>query len=258
MKKGVSLESAMITLAIFVLIAFSMAFLYNRVFAEGKSVYTQKECQASLLLTESVDKAQPFCIAKISNPIPIKCSREFISIKDQKVFQNARETFYDNTCPDGKKDCLAQNVIARQMATCWSTFFQGQHVVFQQVEEGYLPLLNDEKATACFVCGEITIDKDINGFKQYLKTAQYKSGLDYFTYLSNTTYCYDDYKKDGTCWEGVAKEEGIDQDHLEAGTYAVTFTRIGTSTCSNKVDTTTMTVQLIPMKDISKCNAVIV
>jgi hypothetical protein len=266
MKKGVSLETAMITLAIFAIVAFSLFFFYRDLFQKTEGQYTRFECQSSLLTAQAVDKAQPHCITEITNPVPLSCNRNFLTIDEDKIIKNAEETFYDPTCPSGGQTCLAKNAIAEEMASCWATFFEGEKIVFQQLESKQETLLGTN--TACFVCGEFTLrtKEDIHEFKDHLKSMKRSNGQSYFDYLSEHTYCDEEYLEGTTCWEGVAKRSSspIDTSYYKSGeSYAVVFMRIGVAACDgpedkDDLDPPTFSVQVIPTKNLLQhCNMVI-
>jgi hypothetical protein len=277
MRKGNLVASGILTAIIFLVAAIVILIIYNLLFTFTKSEFSQKECQTSLLLTRNLDaRGNLFCVATVDNPIPLKCSRRFLSIRDDGPSESiGMYHAYDAHCPTGLTDtdgnCAAQNAVADEMAYCWQTFYEGEQRVFQQMEINSLKLFSSkDDATACFVCSEVTLKTqvDVTQFTEYLQRAKMDSGKTYYEYFnSRKAWCAQEYMEEDACWTGYGKSKGIEQDTLKTGQkYAVVFIRRGMASCDNEVeaDTTlttqhlTNTVQIIPAADIAKhCNMVI-
>ena len=277
-------------------------FVYKKVLDVGREEFTEKECQASLELTRMFELS-PVCFVKSPNPIALHCSRSFITVKNDQVIKNGEELTdsYDATCPEKIADttaskssqaCIAENVIAKSMAGCWNTFFEGQVPVFQQFETDEFDILEPDTTTkACYICAEIDIQTSLGApqYYNYLKNAEHKKGLTYYEYFtSETAFCDPDIRKaHPSCWEGIQLNQdttfwqdfwaGVGKGEpaagpqiadlrLKQGKYAVAFVRRGMGTCEDKKTAKgdpdaalTLTVQLIPVEKVSAfCNMVVV
>jgi hypothetical protein len=278
-RKGVGLEGAIITLVVFGAVFLILTLGYLGLFDSSKRVFSDKECQASLLLTRAVDsKISVACMKPVDNPVPIKCARHFFTVTDNTVVdtsgKKAKDVSATYACSDGSASCLASHLVAEEMRRCWTMFGEGEYPAFQQVDQLFDWNNNNR---ACFICGEVTIKtkQDVTKFKEYLQNTPIPgTGADrkmYFDVLAGNpkAICPPELEKDGTCWEAMANLDDlpIDQETLRTGqTYAIAFVRRGLSraaedgTCSI-TDTQkypTLTVQAIPADDIPKqCGTVL-
>jgi len=299
MRQGKSLEGTLVLIVVFGIVMVIFAILYRELYDIGDKEFTKKECQSSLLLTRSFDVAtpKPICIKPVDNPIPIKCSRRFLTVTEHEVLKDGESIKfnYNPSCDGSPIDtsvkgrppawggaCLVENVLAQEMASCWGMFFEGEMPVFQQVDEELFSIFSDTHR-ACFVCSEVTVSSknDVENFVTYLKTnnalvaENAVSGKTYYEYLARNkkAFCSTNLLGDSTtCWDGMAKNisywfnsdwPGVEQNTFETGkTYAVTFVRHGMSTCRDEDDPDdipSMTVQLLPADSIEKyCGAVLV
>ena len=285
-RRGTSIESAIVTLVVFGAVFIIIALLYKSMLETGKKEFSDKECQASLLVTRIVDKPLSLACVKVAdNPIPLKCQRHFLSVdativKDTGGTKSDDITFkYDATCKESTASCLAANVLASEMRRCWTLFSEGQMPVFQQVDKTW-EIGNNNRA--CFVCAEVTVaGAPITGFTQYLKdTPVPKSGrvtsdIKYFDFLAGNPKALCGPTRDkleGSCWESFKESfdpawyntflrlgaiPAVDQETLAPGTYAVVFMREGmeSAACEKEGEsdyTPTLTVQAIPAARIAE------
>ncbi len=280
-----SIETALVTLVVFGAVFIVIALLYKSMLATGKNEFSDKECQLSLLLTRAADKPLSLaCVKPIDNPIPLKCSRHFLTANARTVTDTAGKepidmTYqYDATCSSGTASCLAHNVVASEMRRCWTLFFEGETPVFQQVDTTWEIGNNDR---ACFVCAEVTVEgAPVNGFTQYLKdtpvpkTGRLTTDVSYFDLLAGNPKALCGPGRDtldGSCWESfkepfdpawyvpkkLASLPAVNQDTLDPGTYAIVFMREGLESvaCENPGTadyTPTLTVQTIPVARIAE------
>jgi hypothetical protein len=230
-RKGVSLEAVLVTVAVFVVVAVVMIFVYKKLFDVGREEFTEAQCQASLDLTRKFELS-PVCIVTAPNPVAIHCGRDFITIEDEKVVKNGDDATkrYDAACPDKpvfeSKDresmgCVAENVIAESMRQCWQQFYEGEVPVFQQYEYDKASMTNlakslggEKEIRGCFVCAEIDVKKTggVSHYGQYLRTAEFRKGKEMITYFdyftSKKAYCDPELitRASGTdsCFEAIA------------------------------------------------------
>lgn len=270
MRKGFVADKWVVGLIVTALVAIILGVLLVKFSTSAKSQFTEEQCHTSLLMTRGVDKAYlgAACYFKSENPIPLKCTRTFLSV-DEKVTlaQGAKEsdvtTKYNSACNEATS-CLAENVVAKQMASCWKRFFEGQTPVFQQLDQNTFDAMGEGKR-ACFVCAEITLENGAPHFDAYIHNQAYDSTQSFYQYFtSKKAYCSKSYQ--GNCYEGVANASGrppIEHKGLPAGTYAIVFMREGMGKCSpdKPIDQTSLThtVQAVPAADVpAACDTVIV
>jgi hypothetical protein len=321
MRKGMSAEWAMVVVIIAGIVMVIAAIVYTTLYDVGKKEFSKRECQLSLQLTRSVDRTFRYsCINPLPSPIPLKCARRFLDVTKDDVLSEGKSVRYqyNPSCdPDAKLveawasqeqqktdeqqakkqewtggACLAQNVLAKEMASCWSTFFEGEFPVFQQVENDVWEFWKRSKGLrACFVCAEVTLGTghDLTDFREsYLKRKLFVQQRSYYDYLARNrnAFCPQGMREkspDGTCWgamgvgneipwytfwKGLSDKEwpSIDQQNYPDGkTYAVVFMRQGLfEQCESEddIDEGTiplMTVQAVPAENIGQyCDVVMV
>lgn len=279
-RRGIS-QNTMVILLVFIAVFLITIVLWREIADAGQQEFTQGQCQASLQLTRATDLGA-WCVKVVPTPVPLHCSRRFMTVEDGAVYSSIlgkREPVtrnYNASCPAPAPvfpgSCLAHNVVAEEMRECWSTFFNGEMQVFQQVEEGFI---GKADTRACFVCSEITVQtEDVVALKHYLEKQHFRSGLNegmsYYEHLAKNrnALCSQEVAQGGTCWDafarGVDGKPPLDQNTLKAGeTYAVTLLRRGMSTCSEDSgdsgeESPTIVVQVIPTKDIAvHCDTVL-
>ena len=276
-RRGMSLEGALMLLVLFGAVFLITALLYRSLLTAGKEGFSDKECQASLLLTRVADTAlSPACFKVASNPVPLKCSRRFLTVTEDSVTDTSGKPAdvtraYDPACPAGK--CLPQRVIAEEMLRCWSVFREGELPVFQQVDR-FWDVGNNERA--CFVCAEVTLRTGAarTGFVQYLRDTT-APGRDekYFDFLAGNPRALCNPARAGkaaTCWESFSEPYSgsapwiswvtkdllaLDQDTLSPGAYAIVLLREGMEQDCGEHDAgdlPSMTVQAIPVARIAE------
>ncbi len=281
-KKGMELQSALVVLIIFGVVLLMLIFFYKNFLQGSSKEMDVAKCQSSLLLTKAVsDKAKGIaCSVGSLTPFTIDCPRQFVSVNNGEVNKNGKSATskYDAKCPTGESTCLQQNVVASEMAFCSNLFFNGEQVVLQQMEMSEWSLLTPkDHMTTCFICSEITVDKDTGDLLSFLKAKTQKSGKTYYDSLANNkkAWCNNYYEKQSTtCWDGMrtavdtstlgwAKNKPALDYTLKPGKYAVVFVREGLSSCDGETNDKkgdeylTNTVQLIPADKISSyCNTV--
>jgi hypothetical protein len=292
-----SLEAAIAVIIVFGIVMVISIFVYKKLLDVGREEFTEKECQASLDLTRKFD-LNPVCFVEAPNPVALKCPRSFMTVTDSKVVKNGDDVteVYDRACPTREgadmfdrqastpQACIAENVLAKSMASCWQLFYEGQVPVFQQLEIDEFSLKSDTFEKACYVCAEIDI-QTTNGapnFRRYLQTQEYKKDLTYFEYItSNSAYCDPELRKGGlTCWEAIALNQDdsfwtqfwnkevhkpLEDWNLPKGKYAITFVRRGMGTCEKdnvaegEATALTFTVHAIPVEKVSQfCDMVVI
>ncbi|MBR9700260.1 hypothetical protein GOV11_00135 [Candidatus Woesearchaeota archaeon] len=262
MKKGtVGLEAALVAIVLMGVAVIFLALTYKSLFTLAEDEFSEKECQTSLMLTKNLkDLTTISCIQPAPN-LALKCSRKFVTVEEDEAFRERKSITnkYDKECPEGysKKDneCLAESVMAEELAKCWMIFFEGEISVFQQLEKNALNVFaHKNSARVCFICSEVTLkDDSIDDFQDYLERKQFNTELTYFDFIAKNqdAYCDEDLvsnqKIDGdSCWEGIAsgyepkwidralkKRLEIETGELKEGKYAITFIRRGMSTCDN-------------------------
>ncbi len=296
-----SFSDAVLALIVFIAVFMIIALVMTNILFVSKRSFSDKECQTSLMLTRAIDKPlAAACVKPIENPTPIKCSRRFLTAEADAVRDTGgKDTMFSRGDRDVTKTYLAMDrtleakdpqaipkrVLAEEMRHCWSTFFEGELVVFQQVDQSW-DVNNNERA--CFVCSEVTLTAPVTEFKTYLATTAMPlsakgkdlEGTTYYDFLAGSpkSYCNQDRagklarEKDTSCWDTFGQpydaDEGfwsigwltspmpaIQQDEFRPGTYAVVFLREGmeTQACENPGEedyTPTLTVQVIPADKI--------
>ena len=275
-KGDVSMHGAMLTVIIFGIIMIVLILLYNMLFALSKQQFTKEECQASLLLTRAADiNKNAMCVAPVDNPIPLKCTRKFITVQTDGVKEDKGLSDYDYSCPAGfqSRSCVGHAVIAQEIAACWDLFFTGEQIVFQQMEKktGDWSLGEWGKETACFVCSEVTLrtDEDVQRFSEYAKLARWDENATYYDHFNTPkAWCAKAYLDETqACWDSYAAEQEpvIDQDTFKKGEkYAIVFIRRGMDSCNptegeRTESGVTFTVQAVPADKVSAyCDLVMV
>jgi len=269
-KKGFSFDSAMVVIVIGIAAILVTYFIYDELYTVSKKRFSEDECRASLTLTRTLNSVQPACWAKVANPIPLKCTRNFLMVKDQQViFEDKDATkLYSAACPDGTTDCLAKHVVAEEMRKCWGMFDAGEQIFLQQLEvNAYDVFTAKDYQRACFVCAQIDIktEKPIEKFDEYLKTKTFSKfdptikrmrEVNYYTYLAENQAAWCDKSlvdsETPNCFEAIASGkattlEAIKQTILleekrpdvrpvtiqTGATYAVTYIRRGTGSCDD-------------------------
>jgi hypothetical protein len=259
-RRGVSTESAIVLLAVFAIVFLILVIAYKQLFGELKDEFTERECQLSLLATKAVDSAQPACMLKVTNPVPLKCNRDFTLVTDDEVRINGRDVTasVSDTCPSGVGDCRAHRTVAQSMQRCWQLMLEGKQPILQQTEINEANFFaKTDKVRACFICDEITLQTstDVEEFVAYLKVEKYRDGTFYSYLAQNDAWCDPDFKqqeytsKGMTCWDvlGTGVEKAFGRDWLspdsanitpttlaKGKTYAITFVRRGLSSCEGK------------------------
>lgn len=271
-KGDVSMHGAMLSVIIFGIVMIVLILLYNMIFSLSKAQFTVQECQASLLLTRAADlNKNAMCVAPIDNPIPLKCTRKFLTVLPDGVKEDRGLSDYDYACPAGfeSRSCVGHAVIAQEMAACWDLFFTGEQIVFQQVEKktgDWGP-----KNSACFICGEITLrtDEDVQRFSEYAKLARFDENATYYDHFNTPkAWCAKSYLDEKqACWDTYAAKQSpaIDQDTFRKGEkYAIVFIRKGMDSCNptegeRTESGVTFTVQAVPADKVSSyCDMVMV
>lgn len=264
-----SLSNALLAVVIFGISMIVVMMIYIMLFSFGKEQFTIEECQASLLLTRAADlNKNALCVAPIDNPVPLKCTRKFLTVESDGVKEDKGLSDYDYNCPEGfsSPSCVGHAVIAQEMAACWDLFFNGEKIVFQQMEKK----LGDfgPRNSACFVCGEITLRTDVQRFSEYAKLARYEDVTYYDHFNTRKAMCakgYFDEKQ--ACWDTYATEQTppIDQDTFRKDEkYAIVFIRKGMGSCMDESpepgdSEVTFTVQAVPADKVSSyCDVVMV
>lgn len=258
MRRGVvGSEHLLLVIVIGAVTAVALATFTKSYYSSTDDTFTEKQCQASLLKDSISRSTRLFCF----NPekeIAIKCERDFLSVSEGDVFRDGRELTreYDRACPDGYAgdDCLAQNVIAHEMAECWRTMFKGEKALFSAVELNSIKVFSRKDALrACFVCAEVSIDTEIRDFKGYLQKKRLDNEDTYFSYIAEnpSAICDRDLETlspghpgyTHTCWEGMAY--GLEPDWSDSswgtinyesmlpGRYAISFMRRGLGSCES-------------------------
>lgn len=283
LKRGMTMEGALVTIAIFGIVLILLAIMYKTFYAVGQQEFTEKECQTSLLLTRAAD-VSPICKVEASTPVPIKCNRNFATVTEDSVSVNGKEmtSKYDATCPSGYADqsCLAERVVAEEMRKCWALFFEGEQPVFQQMEKNELSITPDTNIRVCYVCAEVNLQSDVKDLRGYLKAQSIKGDRTYYDFFTNRKAHCDPKLRQPSCWEGIAEHPELQHANwlpdkkwpkLELGTlpkdqtYAVVFMRRGMGTCEDskikegEPAALTNTVQVIPAEKIAQyCSGVMI
>jgi hypothetical protein len=259
------------TMAIWGAIVFAIAVIIVLLVLRGMHAKTPEQiCQLSLQAGSATTTRTLFCVHVTDNIVPMQCGRNFITVTEDKVVKNGEEatSSYAKRCPqESQGECLAKNVVAREMQACWRQFLEGKEVPFRSMEKNTFTSVftNAREDTACFVCSEITLrtDADVAQLKEYLEHMRLQGRNDtYFEYLKDSPYCETQYSDSNSCWERYAAKNSIDQERLIKGkTYAVTLIRHSLDTCKNDRDpgkAPTLTVQVIPADEIKKyCTGVL-
>ena len=234
-----SAEGAIVVIVVFGIVLIIAAVLYTTLFDIGNKEFSKAECRTSLLLTANVQQKIDtyvtwWCVTPASNPIPIKCSRRFLTVTPDDVLKDGKSVKFEYnplcageeaklSAEEGKVQvagaCMPEAVLAQEMASCWDTFFQGETPVFQQVEPDLVKWFSENQhERACFVCSEVTLrsGKDIEDLQTYLKEKKrtnVKRGesKSYYDFLAKNpeAICNSDiraHSDDDTCWSALGKE----------------------------------------------------
>lgn len=201
--------------------------------------------EARLACQASVEVQAMTRIGAIDSPFDIKCHtfgveffKDHVEIDGEKVpvsVEGKEVKQFEQLTDD-----IVNQVLANELAWCWSQFHAGQMNIFN-VE--FMDFRNWKKI--CFICDEVRFNSNVqaakfSGFYEYLNTREnINFGGTYYKYIAESPrLCDNDYEGNGNCWEGYldAKLTGKADPHKpmvrdiqfhKGTTYSIFFVREG-------------------------------
>jgi len=222
-RSKLAMVSTLVTLLI-ILAGAIVIFLF--VYSVGAKANTESAMQACRLSVISQANTKIELGLKRTSPLEIDCNKRYVNFYNTKVEigidpDNTKTVAVDYEDGQVKRftelnDFIVNQVIAKEMQTCWYEFGEGKSHVFMNGEDNSWW----NNANICYVCSEINFNRDtvkqekFSGLIDYMKQTKLGAAQDtYYNYFNTKSLSENSWEKFNT------------EDLKKIGLFSMTFER---------------------------------